>query len=115
MAALGRCLIDQEQWSEAELLWRECLAICEQQVPDDWTTFRARSSLGRSLLGQGQFETAELPLTEGYEGLALRADKIPAMGKRHIREALERVVALYEVWGRPEQAAAWRQKLEAHH
>jgi hypothetical protein len=31
--------------------------------------------------------------------------------KSHLSEAAERVVRLYEAWGKPEQAAAWKAKL----
>lgn len=30
-----------------------------------------------------------------------------------LREAPGRIVSLYEAWGKPEQAAAWREKLKA--
>ncbi len=92
---------------------RECLAINEQQALDDWKKYHVQSLLGGSLVGLGQHEAAEPFVVEGYAGLAARAEDVPALGKKCIREALERVVELYESWGRPEQAVAWRQKLEA--
>jgi hypothetical protein len=40
-----------------------------------------------------------------------REAKIPAELKRHLTEAGERVVRLYDEWGKPEEAAKWRAKL----
>lgn len=113
LAARGRCLLLQKEWSEAETVLRECLAIREQLTPEDWLQFHAQSMLGGSLNGQGQHEAAEPLVLEGYEGLAARAEDIPALSKIYIREAGERVREVYESWGRPDQAAAWRQKLES--
>ena len=39
------------------------------------------------------------------------AAKIPAPRKHYLTEAGERVVRLYEDWGKPEEAAKWRAKL----
>ena len=40
-----------------------------------------------------------------------REAKIPAPLKRHLTEAGERVVRLYDDWGKPKEAADWRAKL----
>jgi hypothetical protein len=74
-------------------------------------TFDTRSQLGGSLLGQGEFAQAEPLIVSGYEGLKARAGKIPATGRPRLAEAAERVVRLYEAWGKPEQAAAWKARL----
>jgi hypothetical protein len=36
---------------------------------------------------------------------------IPPQGKPRLPEAAERVIRLYEAWGKPEQAAAWKARL----
>ena len=41
-----------------------------------------------------------------------RAAKMPAQGKPRLSEALERLVQLYDAWGKPDQAAEWREKLK---
>jgi hypothetical protein len=38
-------------------------------------------------------------------------DKIPPISKDRLPYALERLVQLYEGWGKPDQAALWRAKL----
>jgi TolA-binding protein len=99
------------QFSQVELQARECLASFEKEFPGDWRTFNARSLLGGSLLGQKKYAEAEPFLLSGYEGMKQREDKIPALGKSRLKEALQRLVQLYESTGRTDQAAAWRQKL----
>jgi hypothetical protein len=42
-----------------------------------------------------------------------RAVKIPVEGKPRLAEALERLVQLYDAWGKPDQATRWRRELES--
>jgi hypothetical protein len=104
-------LLEREKFTEAEPRARECLAISEKQIPDDWRTFNARSLLGGSLLGQKKFAEAEPLLLSGYEGMKQRNDRIPAFGKPRLKETLQRLVQLYEATGRSNQAVEWKQKL----
>jgi serine/threonine protein kinase/tetratricopeptide (TPR) repeat protein len=111
MAMLGSCLLRQEKWSEAEPVLRECLALRAKTRPDAWSTYNTRSQLGGSLLGRGEFAEAEPLIVSGYEGLKARAATIPPAGKPRLTEAAERVVRLYEAWGKADQAAAWKERL----
>ena len=69
------------------------------------------SLLGGSLLGQGRYAEAEPLVVQGYEGMKARESRIAVPFRSRLREAAERVIRLYEAWGKPEQAAAWKQKL----
>jgi len=40
-----------------------------------------------------------------------REEQIPPVGKPRLKETLQHLVQLYEVTSRPDQAAAWKQKL----
>ena len=40
-----------------------------------------------------------------------REARIPAPARPRLAEAAERVVKLYEAWGKPDKAAEWRAKL----
>jgi hypothetical protein len=111
MASWGLSLIQRDKWTEAEPVLRECLAIRERNEPDEWATFNTRSLLGGSLLGQAKYVEAEALIVEGYEGLKAREARIPPPGKPRLTEAAERVVKLYEAWGKPDKAAEWRAKL----
>ena len=109
-AALGRKWLQQKEYAKAEPLLRHDLSH-HKRGPDNWYRFRSESLLGESLLGQKKFAEAEPLLIEGYEGMKRHAAKIPAPLKHYLTEAGERVVRLYEDWGKPEKAAKWRAKL----
>jgi hypothetical protein len=40
-----------------------------------------------------------------------REVRIPVPERSRLHEAAERVIGLYEDWGRPDQVAAWKAKL----
>ena len=111
MAVFGQSLIQRGQWSAAESVLRECLAIREKSQPDEWSTFNTRSTLGGSLLGQKKFAEAEPLIVSGYEGLKAREAKIPPPARPRLTEAAERVLKLYEAWGKTDKVAEWRAKL----
>ena len=64
------------------------------------------------LLGQKKYAEAEPLLLQGYEGLVQRRDKIPPKYPNRPTEALERLVQLYDAWGKKDKADEWRKKLE---
>jgi tetratricopeptide (TPR) repeat protein len=108
---LADVLCDEGKLAEAEPLVRECLSIRERRIPDQWRVFSTRSLLGGILLARRQYAEAEPLLVSGYEGMRQREEKISADGKMHPKEALERLVQLYEATGQPEKAAEYKQKL----
>jgi tetratricopeptide (TPR) repeat protein len=113
MANLADNLLKQRKYAQAEPLLRKCLAVREKELPSHALTFNARSMLGGCLLGQEKFAEAEPLLLEGYEGLKAREATIPPQGKVRLTEAGERLVQLYDAWGRPAKAAEWRTKLKS--
>jgi tetratricopeptide (TPR) repeat protein len=108
---LSRNLLIQSRWSEAEPLLREALAIREKATPDDWSRFDVMSLLGGSLLGRRRYAEAEPLIVTGYEMMKIREVRITVPERYCLREAAERVVHLYEAWGKPEQAAEWKATL----
>jgi hypothetical protein len=112
MYNLARAYLDTKP-RKAEPLLREFLAIRQRKSPDDWRTFETSSLLGDSLLSQKKFAEAEPLLLAGYNGLKAREAKVPAQSKRRLAEAATRIAALYNAWGKPENAAEWRKKLES--
>ncbi len=112
LALDGLALTEAGKAAEAESVLRECLAIAEKQEPDGWAAFDARSLLGGSLLGQKKYAEAEPLLLAGYEGLEKRKASTPVHAKRRLPEAMERLVQLYDAWGKKDQADAWRKKAE---
>ena len=51
---------------------------------------------------------AEPLLLAGYQGLADKRSTIPTENQSVLDEAAERIVRLYQRWGRPEKAAEWQ-------
>jgi tetratricopeptide (TPR) repeat protein len=113
LAVRGSMLLNEKKPAEAELMLRDCLTIRQKIAPDDWSTFDTRSHLGQALLDQNKFADAEPMLVTGYEGMKARQTSIPAGEKPRMLKALERVVKLYELWGKADEAMKWRNDLEA--
>ena len=78
LAELGRDLVRQQKWAEAEPVLRESLKIREAKLADNWVTFHTRGVLGESLVGQKKYSEAEPLVVSGYEGMKARESKIPA-------------------------------------
>jgi tetratricopeptide (TPR) repeat protein len=98
-------------YAGAESLAREWLAIAEKKSPDDWQIFNTRSLLGACLLGLQKPAEAEPLLLSGYEGMKLREQSIPTSGRPLLKEAIQRLVQLYETTDRKDQATEWQRKL----
>jgi tetratricopeptide (TPR) repeat protein/tRNA A-37 threonylcarbamoyl transferase component Bud32 len=111
MNNLAGAYLDARRWAEAERTARECLSLLQKKQPEGWLRLHTMSQLGAALAGQKKYAEAEPLLLQGYEGMKARAAKVPAPRKAGLTEAAERVVGLYEAWGRKDQAAAWRAKL----
>ncbi|PWU10955.1 MAG: hypothetical protein C5B51_03515 [Terriglobia bacterium] len=108
LAALGRVRIQQQRYHDAEPLLREALNTYKKVFPTGWQRYSTEALLGSSLAGQEKYAEAEPLLISGYQGLTERAAVIPAESRYAIREALERIIQLYQDWGKPEKAAQWR-------
>lgn len=113
LAGLGGAYLRLRKYAEAEQPLRESLALREKKEPDAWPTFHARSLLGGSLLGQTKYADAEQFLLAGYEGMRQREVKMQPKDKPYLSDALERLVQLYDAWGKKDRAGEWRTKRDA--
>ena len=112
LAEQAEDMLRRGRHERAAAVLNECVAILEKKQPDAWTTFRAQTLLGVALLAQQTYAEAEPLLIQGYEGLKAREAQIPALyARQRVAEAGERVVRLYEVWGKAEKVAEWRASL----
>ena len=110
LVQLGEMLNETMRFREARPYWEEGLEIQRTLLPPEHSSIaEAECDLGESLRGLLQYEAAEPLLVRGCSGV-LASSEASRRGKRM---AVERVVALYDAWGKPEQAAEWRAKLEA--
>jgi serine/threonine protein kinase/tetratricopeptide (TPR) repeat protein len=112
LAEEGANMLRHKRHAAAEPILRESVAILEKKQPGTAAASSAQSLLGDALLGQEKYADAEPLLIQGYEGLKAREDQMsPLYARFRIGQAGQRVVRLYEAWGRAEQAAEWRTKL----
>jgi hypothetical protein len=87
---------------------QDCVAIRQKKLPGHWATFDALGLLGEALAGQKQYAKAEPVLKKAYEGLRANRKAIPPAGAKKVEEAVERLIRLYDSWGKPDEAASWR-------
>ncbi len=102
---LGWSLAELGQGEEAEELLREAVDILAVNNGGDENLLVqvARSALGRAVAVQGRYEEAEPLLRQSYEWVAANSPTpsfIPFM--------LDRLIGLYDDWGRPAAAAELR-------
>jgi tetratricopeptide (TPR) repeat protein len=112
MAAVGRIKMERNQYAGATPLLREALDGYTKAHSDAWRRYLTENLLGHSLAAQGKYDSGEPLLISGYEGLMRRQATIPAQNRRVLSESGERIVQLYEKWGKPEKAEEWGEKLQ---
>jgi len=90
---------------EGERILREAVRIRTESLPKEhfWVAM-ANNALGECLTIQKRFTEAEPLLLSSYE--SLKNSQGPHNPRTGI--ALQRLIALYEAWGKPEQAARYR-------
>lgn len=96
---------------QAEVPARECLAVYEKTMPGQWLTYNCRSTLGNILTSQQKYSEAEPLLLSAYEGLNQMRGVLPFDMKMRVREALQRLILLYDKMPNSERASTWKRKL----
>jgi serine/threonine protein kinase/Flp pilus assembly protein TadD len=105
LAWLGKLLTEKRQLKQAEALLSEAVAIRSRAFKgDDWRLAEARSLLGGCYVAQKRFAEAEPLLIEGYAIL----ERKRGSSYRRTLQARERLVQLYDAWGKRELAARHR-------
>jgi tetratricopeptide (TPR) repeat protein len=105
MQILGLSLLDLGRASEAEPLLRDSLDLRRKSLPPGhWLIASSESVLGACLTAERRFREAEALLLRAHASLE------SSRGPDHERtvEARQRLVALYDAWGRLDRAAAWQ-------
>ncbi len=108
LRSLGDALMRAGDLGEAETLLREAEQRYRVALDEGhWQVSNTQSFIGECLQLQGRFEEAEELLLAAYPALAAQ------LGPDHRRtqRALQRVVDLYDAWGKPEEAAEYRARL----
>jgi serine/threonine protein kinase len=111
---LGLVLVDQHRYAEADPYLRRSLAALAKDQPDGWMRFGLMTVLGDCLVGQQRYEQAEPLLLEGYAGLKQRqGTMVEPTRSGQLWGAAKRLVHLYQVSDKPDQAEVWRKELRA--
>jgi eukaryotic-like serine/threonine-protein kinase len=113
VTALSRVRLIQLRHAEALALAHQALGIRLDRHPDHWMRYDALSLVGAALAGQKKYAEAEPLLLEGYQGLKDREERISSLRrKQRPAEAGARIVALYDAWGKKDEAEQWRKRLK---
>jgi len=93
------------RYEAAEPLAREAVDTLRRKLPPGhWRIARSESVLGASLSARGRFEQAEALLIESYPVIRNHRGE----WARETVDALGRIIALYEAWGKPDKAGEYR-------
>jgi serine/threonine protein kinase/Flp pilus assembly protein TadD len=108
---LGRGLVLLNQFDQAEAYLKESVSIFEKSPNALAAHYPAWSKCwyGASLAGLGRYAEAASHLLAAEKVLS----ESRTMPRRQYRQCVEQIVKLYEDWGKPNEAARWRQKLAA--
>lgn len=110
LVSIGLARMRQDNATEAEAPLREALAIRRKAAPADHRSIGSvQGLLGWCLTELDQYEEAEPLLIASYQ--AIQAHRGPQ--HRRTKEALEHLIDLYEAWDKPDQAAPYRDLLQA--
>jgi non-specific serine/threonine protein kinase/serine/threonine-protein kinase len=99
---------NQGRYDEAETVLAEAVAGVGSALPHEhWLSGLIISKYGACLTALGRYDEAEVNLLDAHEIL------VAAGGAEHSRtqKVVSNLVALYEAWNKPHQAAEWRAKL----
>jgi len=107
---IGIRYLEWGRLDEAEAKLREALEQFGKRYDGrHWQTGRTTSELGEILTAQQRFEAAEEALLEGHRVLVESLEPVPQLRE----QALERIIRLYETWGREDEARSWIARGEA--
>ncbi len=98
-------LLVQGRVEEAEAEFRQLVRVAKAILPPgNWYVAELQGEHGECLLRLRRYAQAEIPLLASYEVLKT------VRGQQHAYtiEAVERLIRLYDGWGKPEEAARWR-------
>jgi tetratricopeptide (TPR) repeat protein len=104
----SEALMRDGRFEEAADVLRTSLVTRQKTLPEGHLLIAdTMSRLGGAVAGQGKLAEAEPMLLEGYA--MMRENRRATASDK--REAIERIVQLYESWGKAAQAAEWRERL----
>jgi Tetratricopeptide repeat len=111
LVLLAQCLTRQHRFNEALPFIQDALRIQEKADPENWKTAVSRSVMGEIYTGMRDFDRAVPLLLAAQKALmAKRNEILPFARESIVRDAVNRLVLLYETWGKPAEAEKWRKQ-----
>ncbi len=108
LLGLGTLLTEKGDAAGAEALLRECVRIrLGVKARDSWTVAHAQNALGHCLSVQGRYAEAESLMVGGIPVLMSSS----SLSLKRKQLAVQHLITLYESWGKPARAAAYRAEL----
>ena len=96
--------------SDAHLI-QDALRIQEKADPENWKTAVSHSVMGEIYTGMRDFDRAVPLLLAAQKALMAKRNEILPFARESImRDAVNRLVLLYETWGKPAEAEKWRKQ-----
>lgn len=97
----------------AERLSLEAYELLQKHSTYEWFVMEAKGLLGAVYAKQQKFAEAEPLLTEAYEGLIQfkSQNPRPQFAEDRIKTTNQRIVEMYESWGKAEEVLEWKAKL----
>jgi non-specific serine/threonine protein kinase/serine/threonine-protein kinase len=119
LVILGWLKIHEQKFAEAEAALKDAcpfLADPRHGVSQNLQAYSCQAELAASMIGQRRFPEAEPILLRSDSDLVrIEPDLLPAQGDDLFtaRESEEWTVRMYQEWGKPDQAAEWKTKVQA--
>jgi len=115
LGQLAQSLQSADRLVEAEGKYIELLAQLQSKTTSLWIAYDVQSMLGEVMLAQKKHTDAEPNLIQGYDGLKKYMVNIPPADRdKRLSAAVDRLIKLYDSWGKPDEAAKWRKELKSH-
>ena len=100
--------MEEGKFEEAASALRTCQYLRRDELREGhWLNAETNSLLGAALAAGGKFAQAEPLLLQGHVAMEENLS-VPVHKKR---QAIQRIVKLYESWHKPDQVSEWRQRL----
>jgi serine/threonine protein kinase/tetratricopeptide (TPR) repeat protein len=108
--AAAALLLFQKDYAKAEPYLREILDFRIKNEPESWARFKDEGCYGACLLDQKKYAEAAAALISAYEGMKARENDAPEQERTLVTSSLDRIIRLYEAWGKTDEAEKWRKK-----
>ena len=106
--SLAESFVGLARYAEATPQVVSALSMAEIE---DLEKLRANSIQGAIFAAQENWQKTEPLLIDTAEALTAKIAEMKILNRWYAPRACERVIAMYEAWGKPEEAAKWKAKL----